>query len=109
MLTKNPSNHRPGCLNSATGLITTFINVYTAQSGYYSITAKVTLIVTGSCMVVTAVLFALYNFLILRRVKKGHQRQMELEKSNGSSTEEGIMHKIERKAKEPALEPGSVV
>lgn len=57
-------------------------------------------------MVITAILFALYNFWVLQRVKSSHARDMERINENG---EEGILEKIERKAKEPALEPGSVV
>lgn len=55
-------------------------------------------------MVVTGVLFALYNFWILERVKKMHGREMEREQRG-----EGLMEKVGRKAHEPALEPGSVV
>jgi len=95
----------PGCLNSLAGLISALINVYTQQNGNWSITAEVTAIVTGACMVVTAVLFLVYNMWVLERVKKSHMREME----NGNSTDEGMVDKIERKAMEPALEPGSVV
>ena len=94
----------PGCLNSLAGLISTLINVYSQQGGAWSITARVTAIVTGSCMVVTGVLFGIYNFVILRRVKKSHQRDMGREQG-----EEGLVEKIDRKAHEPALEPGSVI
>jgi hypothetical protein len=69
-----------------------------------SITAKVTAIVTGSCMVITGVLFVIYNFIVLGRVKRKHQRDM-----NSQRTDETVVEKIERKANEPALEPGSVV
>lgn len=55
-------------------------------------------------MVITGVLFALYNFWILEKVKKLHGREMAL-----GGDEEGLVEKIERKAHEPALEPGSVV
>jgi hypothetical protein len=69
-----------------------------------SITAKVTAVVTGACMVTTGILFVLYNFIVLGRVKKSHAREM-----NSSYIDEGIVEKMERKANEPALEPGSVV
>jgi hypothetical protein len=66
----------------------------------------VTAIVTGVCMVVTAVLFAVYNFWALERVKQSHAREFSMD---GRASYEGFVEKIERKAREPALEPGSVV
>lgn len=100
----------PGFLNSLVGLIGTLINVYSQQDGDWSVTARVTAIVTGSIMVVCGVLFGLYNFWILRRVKRTHGREWI---GNGQSEEEedgeGLKEKIVRKAQEPALEPGSVV
>ena len=79
--------------------------MYSQQSGAWSITAKVTAIVTGAIMIITGVLFGLYNFWILEKVKKMHQREW-----NGrQGRDEGFAEKIERKAMEPPLEPGSVV
>jgi hypothetical protein len=94
----------PGCLNSLAGLISTLINVYSQQSGAWSITARVTAIVTGSVMVITGCLFAIYNFGILGRVKRRHGREMDV-----GFGREGLVEKIDRKVREPALEPGSVV
>ncbi|KAL5321950.1 hypothetical protein ACEPPN_009915 [Leptodophora sp. 'Broadleaf-Isolate-01'] len=94
----------PGCLNSLAGLISSLINVYTQQDGAWSVTAKVTAIATGSCMVVTGVLFGLYNFWILEKVKRRHGREME-----AVTGDEGIVERIGKKMQEPALEPGSVV
>jgi len=59
-------------------------------------------------MVITGVLFGVYNFWVLEKVKRTHGRDM-LARANTGDTEEGVLEKIERKAKEPALEPGSVV
>ena len=96
----------PGCLNSLAGLISTLTNVYSQQGGSWSITAKVTAIVSGAVMVVTGCLFVVYNFWVLARVKKRHGREMERE---ARFEGEGLKEKIGRKAHEPALEPGSVV
>lgn len=79
--------------------------MYSQQDGTWSITAKVTAIVTAASMVVTSVLFALYNFWILEKVKRSHGRDME----RLGSQDETLGEKFERKAMEPALEPGSVV
>lgn len=75
----------------------------------WSITAQVTAIVSGAIMVITGVLFVIYNFWVLGRVKKMHGREMERAGMGGGYEGEGLKEKIERKAKEPALEPGSVV
>jgi hypothetical protein len=91
----------PGCLNSLAGLISTLINVYSQQGGAWSVTAKVTAAVSGSAMVITGVLFGVYNFWLLQRVKSRHSKELR--------EGEGLMEKVGRKAHEPALEPGSVV
>jgi hypothetical protein len=70
------------------------------------VTAEVTAFVTATCTVITAILFALYNFWILNRVKQRHMRELEMD---GRISKEAIMEKVERKAKEPALGPGSIV
>ena len=62
-------------LNALAGLISTLINVYSQQGGHYSITAKVTVIVTGSCTVLMALLFLIYNNWILEDVKRVHHRE----------------------------------
>ncbi len=96
----------PGWLHSFAGLIGMLVSVYSQHGGQWSVTAKVTVIVTGACMGVTGGLFALYNFWILERVKQSHGREMERE---GFGNHEGFVEKMGRKAQQPALEPGSVV
>lgn len=45
-------------------------------------TAKVTVVVTASCTVVAAALFLVYNLIMLKRVKRKHEREMqEVERS----------------------------
>ncbi|MCJ1414190.1 hypothetical protein MMC32_000515 [Xylographa parallela] len=67
----------PGLLNSVAGLISTLVNIYSAQNGDFSITAKVTVIATGVCAAITALLFLLYNNWALSRVKETHQKAMD--------------------------------
>lgn len=98
----------PGCLNSFAGLISTLINVYSQQKGHWSTTAWITAAVTGGVMAITGVLFGLYNFWLLEKVRRKHVREMDTIGEDGD-VEEGLKEKMERKAKEPALEPGSVV
>ncbi|KAF7898234.1 hypothetical protein EAF00_004680 [Botryotinia globosa] len=92
----------PGCLNSVAGFVGTLVGVYGQQKGAWSITARVTAIVTATIACITGILFVFYNFWSLRRVKSTHEKEMK-------SFDEGFVEKIRRKKDEPALEPGSVV
>ncbi|KIW19507.1 hypothetical protein PV08_00079 [Exophiala spinifera] len=98
----------PITLNSVAGLITTLVNVYTAQQGVWSVTAKITAIVTGSCVGVGGGLFSVYNFCLLRRVQKSHERELGLD-SDQRHADETLVEKVKRKAHEPPLQPGSFV
>ncbi|MCJ1285619.1 hypothetical protein MMC26_004960 [Xylographa opegraphella] len=69
----------PGLLNSVAGVISTLVNIYSAQNGDFSVTAKVTVIATGVCAAITALLFLLYNNWALSRVKERHQKEMDRE------------------------------
>ena len=101
-------------LNSAAGLISTVINIYSAQGGNLSVTAKMTLCVTGGFTGVFLILFVLYNFWALQRVKAKHQERLQMDIERGGVTgheheHEGPMEKVKRKAHEPGLEPSSVI
>ncbi|KAK5467750.1 hypothetical protein LTS15_000723 [Exophiala xenobiotica] len=97
----------PVTLNSVAGLITTLVNVYTAQHGVWSVTAKITALVTGSCVGVAGGLFGIYNFGLLRRVQRLHERELGLDIHRHD--EETLVEKVKRKAHEPSLQPGSMV
>lgn len=102
----------PATLNSVAGLLTTVVNVYTAQKGIWSITAKITAIVTGSCVGVAGGLFALYNFWVLQKVRQKHERSLdpvEIANEERDKKRESILEKVKRKAHEPPIQPGSVV
>jgi hypothetical protein len=99
-------------LNSVAGLLTTIVNVYTAQKGVWSITAKITAIVTGSTVGVAGGLFGLYNFWVLQRVRETHERAMDPEEFANQERDrkrESILEKVKRKAQAPPIQPGSVV
>jgi hypothetical protein len=57
-------------------------------------------------MVITGVLFALYNFWVLQKLRRSHAREIE---NAAAHQDESLVEKVERKVMEPALEPGSVV
>jgi hypothetical protein len=44
--------------------------------GQYSVTAKVTVVVTAACSTVAAMLFLLYNTVMLKLVKRRHEREI---------------------------------
>lgn len=99
-------------MNSVAGLLTTVVNVYTAQKGVWSITAKITAIVTGSCVGVAGGLFALYNFWVLQRVRQTHDQSMDPEEVANQERDrkrESVLEKVKRKAGQPPIQPGSVV
>ncbi len=97
---------RPVTFNSVAGLITTLVNVYTAQEGVWSVTARVTAIVTGSCAGAAGFLFLVYNFGLLRRVQKAHERDLGIEHQHEDET---LVEKVKRKAHEPPLQQGDIV
>ncbi|APA13368.1 hypothetical protein sscle_11g081380 [Sclerotinia sclerotiorum 1980 UF-70] len=66
----------PGFLHSITGLLTTIINIYTARSGAWSVTAIITITVTGCCTVFLLASFLIYNFWLLQNVKKEHKKKV---------------------------------
>ena len=96
---------RPCVLNSFAGLISTLINVYTAQRKTWSVTAKITAIVTGACTGVTLILFMLYSQWALKRIQRSHDRDLRL----NHPEHETVGEKVNRIVHEPALEPSSVV
>ena len=59
--------------------MTTIVNVYTAQKGVWSVTAKITGIVSGCLIAVAGGLFAAYNFWILEKVRDAHEEAYHIE------------------------------
>jgi len=96
----------PGTLNAAAGLISTLINVYTAQGKQWSITARVSAIVEGAFLGVCGALFLFYSNYKLERVKRRHRQEFwgQVDDYN----DEGILEKMKRKATEPSPEPGRI-
>ncbi|PVF92929.1 hypothetical protein CPB86DRAFT_144680 [Serendipita vermifera] len=66
----------PGMLNGLTGVLSTLINVYTAQDKRWSITARVSIIIEGACLIIFGILFAIYSTWMLRRVKLKHHKEV---------------------------------
>ncbi|KAJ7901588.1 hypothetical protein B0H13DRAFT_2663928 [Mycena leptocephala] len=79
----------PGALNSLAGIISTLVNVYSAQHGEFVTTSRA----------------RLYAFK-LKKVKQAHNRQVGRERAGRHG--EGILEEIKRKAKEIEPEAGMV-
>lgn len=112
MFTCMLTTSRPATLNSVAGLLTTIVNVYSAQKGVWSITAKITAIVAGTSAGIAGSLFAAYNFWVLDDVRQTHERQLdpeEYDRKRNKTNRESMIEKVKRKANEPSLQPGSVV
>jgi len=78
---------RPGLLNSAAGLLTTIINIYTARNGFWSVTAIVTAAITCSCTTFLLTLFLVYDTWLLKKVKEDHELALEAERRRKSRRE----------------------
>ena len=91
--------------------MSTIVNVYSAQEGVWSVTAKIAAIVTGSCAGVSLVLFIVYNFWALKSVKKRHEEEFpeETKRKEKQKKRESLVEKVKRKAHEPPMQPGSIV
>ena len=66
----------PGVLNCSAGLLTTVVNVYTSQKGVWSVTAKITAVVSGSSTGMFLALFVVYT-LLLDKVRSKHLRVID--------------------------------
>lgn len=66
-------------MNSIAGLLTTIVNVYTAQKGVWSVTARITATVTGCLIAVSGALFCCYNFWMLEKVRDAHEQAYNAE------------------------------
>ncbi|KAG1840382.1 hypothetical protein DFJ58DRAFT_810705 [Suillus subalutaceus] len=69
----------PGLLNSLAGVISVLSNIYGVQHGTYSTTSKSAIIVTVAVAVVCGCLILLYQFWLLRNLKKEHDREVGVE------------------------------
>jgi hypothetical protein len=68
--------YRPGLLYALVGLTTTFINIYTAQGGHWSVTAKITITVVGLHLMTTSMLTLVYDNWFLEKIKTLHDKEL---------------------------------
>lgn len=98
-------------MSSLAGVLSIIVNVYSAQEGVWSVTAKIAAIVTGSCAGVSIILFLVYNFWALKGIKKRHEEEFpeEMRRKEKQKKRESLVEKVKRKAHEPPAQPGSIV
>jgi hypothetical protein len=51
----------PALLNLTAGILSTLVNVYTSQHGAWSLTAKVTVAITGACISASRIAILMYS------------------------------------------------
>jgi len=91
----------PGALNGVAGLILTVTLVCSQHRGRWNTPTRAVVAVEAAFSLVCAVLFVLYNNLLLARVKSRHE-------GRGSSGA-GFFRKIDMAARQRPFAPGSVV
>jgi hypothetical protein len=82
---------RPGLFHSLIGLLTTIANIFSAQGGHLSVTAKVTICVTTICGGCMLILVGIYSHLANRIItetdvivsKKGRPQSLRVQKQAG--------------------------
>lgn len=84
----------PGLLNSFAGVISTLTNVYGSQGGFFSTTAKSTIIVTGAITVICGILVLVYQFGLIRNLRKEHESVVGAEKAGHYG--EGVPEEVKR-------------
>lgn len=80
----------PSLLNGVVGIVNTLINVYTAKDGEWSVSARITAIMTGTCAGASLVLFLVYNNWLLYRVKKDHETKSKGENNVESPAQDSF-------------------
>jgi pilus assembly protein TadC len=86
---------RPGFLNSLAGVLSTLSSVLGTQHATLSISSKSTIIVTSAIAGVCGILTAFYMFVLIRNIKKQHDR--EVGKQRAGKHGEGFADLTKRK------------
>lgn len=82
-------------MQGSLGVLTTVVNVYTAQDHTWSIMARVSVCVEGGCFAVCAAFFAFYRIMIWR-MKKTHDAEMEAHKDDFKKQPNGDQYDEEK-------------
>ncbi|KAK4038027.1 hypothetical protein C8A01DRAFT_38055 [Parachaetomium inaequale] len=100
----------PLILNALAGLLATVTSVYTQQAGEWRPQAVTTAVVEAVILVFSIVLFFVYNYWLLRRVRSDHEEKREKkEKKKNKKKRRGFLSRFRRARKKPPIAAGSVV
>lgn len=77
----------PGIQQGCAGVLSTVVNVYTAQYREWSIMARITVAVEGGCAIACAILFAFYWGLLFP-TKRAHDKEMKERQGQHSNIDE---------------------
>ncbi|KAK4121024.1 hypothetical protein N657DRAFT_578444 [Parathielavia appendiculata] len=103
----------PLVLNALAGLLATVVGVYTQQAGDWSTQAVITLVIEGSILVVNVLLFFVYNYWLLQRLRSDHEEVVaggeKKEKRKRKKRKGGLFARFRRVRRKPPIAAGSVV
>jgi uncharacterized membrane protein len=106
----------PLILNALAGLLATVTSVYTQQAGEWRPQAVTTAVVEAVVLVFGAVLFFVYNYWLLQRVRSDHEEEVtggggkeKREKKKHRKKRRGFWSRFRRARRKPPIAAGSVV
>lgn len=80
----------PGFLNSLAGLISTVVNIITAQKGILSTTAIISVTVTSVLVAVNGGLWGMYHLYLLKKVQEQHYESYGYVKPRKNKSQENV-------------------
>jgi uncharacterized membrane protein YgdD (TMEM256/DUF423 family) len=104
----------PLVLNALAGLLATLVSVYTQQASEWSTQAIITVVIEGSIFVVNVVLFFVYNYWLLQRLRNDHEEAVgggmeKKEKRKRKKRKGGFFARFRRARKKRPIAAGSIV
>ncbi|KAK3370223.1 hypothetical protein B0H63DRAFT_486500 [Podospora didyma] len=94
--------YMPLLLNALAGVVATIVSIYAQHGGQWRLQAILTISVEVFVLIVSSLLFAVYNFWFLVRVKGDHHVAIGRDRKS-------LAQKVNSARKAPPLAPGSVV
>ncbi|RMZ85048.1 hypothetical protein DV738_g168, partial [Chaetothyriales sp. CBS 135597] len=102
---------QPVAVNAAASLLAAVVNVYAMHQGVWSTSAMLASCVTGGYTGIAGLLFLIYNFWALEKVRRSHEREFDPEGweiMQMARREEGFADKLQRKLRQkPTMTTGS--
>ncbi|SPQ22153.1 2a480a41-21f9-4083-ad49-37d2db8d5f7e [Thermothielavioides terrestris] len=105
----------PLVFNALAGVLTTVTNVYTQQVGEWSTQAIIAIVIEASVLGTSFILFVVYNYWLLRRVRSEYEEQLEygnektMRRKRKAQRRVGLFARFRRVRRQPPIAAGSVV